>query len=302
MMQPAGMHVFERGWLSANNILFEDAVGATLVDTGYCTHAAQTIALVRHKLGGKLLTRIVNTHLHSDHCGGNAALRTQYPQVQIAIPPGQSAAVAAWDEAALSYQATAQECPRFAFDRLIQPGETLTLGDQTWQALAAPGHDPHSIMLYCPATRILISADALWENGFGIVFPELEGEKAFDEVAATLAVIEKLKVGLVIPGHGAPFADCAGALMRAYTRLDGQVRDPAKHAWHAVKVLLMYRMMAEQHANLRWFYDQLSQATLFAQIAKRWFNGDTSTLIQTACNELIQKGQLRQENGVLILA
>jgi hypothetical protein len=33
---------------------------------------------------------------------------------------------------------------------------------------------------------VLISADALWENGFGVVFPELEGDDAFAIVAATL--------------------------------------------------------------------------------------------------------------------
>jgi len=41
---PSTMRVFERGWLSANNILFiDDAAGeSALVDTGYVTHAAQT--------------------------------------------------------------------------------------------------------------------------------------------------------------------------------------------------------------------------------------------------------------------
>ena len=71
---PASMRVFERGWLSSNNILFIDDRQTALVDSGYTAHAAQTLALVQHALGGvRTLDLIANTHLHSDHCGGNAA-------------------------------------------------------------------------------------------------------------------------------------------------------------------------------------------------------------------------------------
>jgi len=74
---PAGVQVFERGWLSSNNILLTDADSATLVDSGYFSHAAQTLALLEHALAGRALDRLVNTHLHSDHCGGNAALQAR---------------------------------------------------------------------------------------------------------------------------------------------------------------------------------------------------------------------------------
>ena len=76
---------------------------------------------------------------------------------------------------------------------------TLTLANLTWQVHAAPGHDPHSVVLFQPDHRLLISADALWENGFGVVFPELDGEDAFDEVGATLDLIERLAPLTVIP-------------------------------------------------------------------------------------------------------
>src|SRR5690606_25945662 len=69
---PPSIQVFERGWLSSNNILFTGADGTALVDSGYVTHAPQTLALVRQVLAGRPLERLLNTHLHSDHCGGNA--------------------------------------------------------------------------------------------------------------------------------------------------------------------------------------------------------------------------------------
>src|SRR3990167_411179 len=91
---PPEITVFERGWLSSNNILFiGQRSGTALVDTGYCTHSAQTLALVQSALGGRPLEHILNPPLHSDHCGGNAALQQAWPGVQTAIPPGQAAHV-----------------------------------------------------------------------------------------------------------------------------------------------------------------------------------------------------------------
>ena len=58
---------------------------------------------------------------------------------------------------------------------------TARLGGFDWQVISAPGHDPHAVILFNPDTRVLISADALWERGFGVIFPELEGESGFAE-------------------------------------------------------------------------------------------------------------------------
>lgn len=240
-----GVAVFERGWLSSNNVLLHEADGehATLIDTGYVAHAEQTLALVRHALRpGQTLASIVNTHLHSDHCGGNAALVRAFG-ARIVIPPGDADAVARWDEDRLSYRLTGQRCERFAFDALLQPGESLRVGSRSWQAHAAPGHDPHSLVLFDARDAVLISADALWEDGFGVVFPELDGVDGFDQVAATLAAIESLQPRLVIPGHGAPFVDVTGALQRARSRLAAFRAEPARHARHGIKALAKYHLL-----------------------------------------------------------
>jgi glyoxylase-like metal-dependent hydrolase (beta-lactamase superfamily II) len=239
---PAGVQVFERGWLSSNNILLCDDEGSTLVDSGYATHAAQTLALVERALQGRALDQLVNTHLHSDHCGGNAALQAHYPALDTRIPPGLAEPVQAWRDADLSYHPTGQTCPPFATTGLLTPGSTHRWADSEWQVHAAPGHDPHSVILFNPEHRLLISADALWENGFGVVFPELEGIAGFDDVAASLDWIEQLNPHTIIPGHGAVFGDVAGALQRARTRLEAFARAPDKHARYGAKVLLKFKL------------------------------------------------------------
>jgi glyoxylase-like metal-dependent hydrolase (beta-lactamase superfamily II) len=238
----ASMTVFERGWLSSNNVLFADADRATLIDTGYFSHAPQTLALVRNTLGARRLDTIVNTHLHSDHCGGNALLQQHYA-CDTLIPVSEANAVRDWNEDALTFRATGQHCERFGFTGTLAHGMTLALGGFAWDVLGAPGHDPHSLMLHCPETRVLISADALWENGFGVIFPELEGESGFAEERAVLELIARLDVDMVIPGHGAPFGDVTRALDIAFSRLDYLQADPARNAKNALKVLIVFKLM-----------------------------------------------------------
>ena len=61
---PASIQVFERGWLSSNNVLLLGRDDTALIDTGYLTHAPQTLELVRHALQGRHLDLAVSyTHL-----------------------------------------------------------------------------------------------------------------------------------------------------------------------------------------------------------------------------------------------
>ena len=246
MQFPNGITLFERGWLSSNNILIRGQRGCALIDSGYATHARQTLTLVASALQGQPLDLLLNTHLHSDHCGGNAALQAHFPGLQTLIPPGHARYVQPWNPVALSYAPTGQICPPFSYSATLQPNAEIALGDQLWQIHAAPGHDPHSVILFEPQSRLLISADALWKNGFGVVFPELDGLDAFTEVAQTLNAIEALSPTTVIPGHGAAFTDVAEALARAHRRLDSFAQAPQKHRRYAAKVLLKFKLLEVQ--------------------------------------------------------
>ncbi len=287
MKLPATMRVFERGWLSSNNILFIGRDDTALVDSGYATHAPQTVALVRHALQGRPLDRLINTHMHSDHCGGNAALQREY-DCRTAIPASEAAAVQTWNQDVLTFELTGQQCERFTFTDTLAPGDVMMLGDMEWQVLGAPGHDPHSLVFYCPAERILISADALWENGFGVVFPELEGQSGFAETRATLELIATLDVDLVIPGHGAPFTDVGAALKRAFSRLDYFVADPARNAQNAVKVLLKFLLLERQSIPLADVPRLMADMHLSAEANRRYLHQPSEDLAKWAVSQLVR--------------
>lgn len=297
---PANVVVLERGWLSSNNILFLGTHETAMVDTGYAAHAEQTVTLVESVLGDRTLDRILNTHLHSDHCGGNAALKERYPSVRTEIPPGEAALVEHWDEAGLSFLATGQNCPRFGFSGLLKPGTECMLGDRPWQVHAAPGHDPHSIILFDAASRTLISADALWEHGFGIAFPELAGEPSFGDMAATLDLIESLEPLRVIPGHGAIFHDVDKALSVARKRLEGLQRDPVKHARHAIKVLMKFKLLEVQVVSLEEWQSWLHRTPYLAMIHARFFEGvEFDQLVTEILRELIAAGVAKKDQAAV---
>lgn len=268
---PPGIDIFERGWLSANNIFLYGDADVSLVDSGYCSHQALTVDLVSNALKQnelKILSKVVNTHLHSDHCGGNAALSKKL-DCEIWIPEAEAIAVQAWDNNLLSFDQLGQDCPRFTHQGLLVPGEEILLGRYRWQILSGPGHDNHSIMLYQEQHQILISADALWEEGFGVIFPELWGEGGFKEVAQTLELIEGLPVALVIPGHGKPFTDVKKSIEIAKSRLDYLSSDADRNARHGAKVLLKYKLLEWRSQDLKAVQEWIARTPVLENIRKQ---------------------------------
>lgn len=298
---PKDIVVIERGWLSSNSIVLLGENGGSVVDTGYCTHAEQTVSVVQRAIAGQPLRQLLNTHLHSDHCGGNAALQLAHPGAKTLVPPGLAHHVRAWDSAGLTFNSTGQACPRFTIDGTLEPGSAIQLGNHLWEVHAAPGHDPHSVVLFQPDVAVLISADALWENGFGVVFPELEGEHAFAEVAATLDVIEKLAPRIVIPGHGSTFSNVQLALKTARLRLQGFVDDPAKHARYAAKVLLKFKLLELQawamEALLKW----AAETAYLPLVHQRWFADQMFNIwVKDQVNDLVRSGAARWTGDLLL--
>jgi len=297
---PATLRFVERDWLSSNQIVGIDGDAATVVDTGYAKHAALTVALMRQLLAGSGagLARVVNTHLHSDHCGGNRALVDAFG-CAITVPHASATEVAEWDEQRLSFAATGQRCPRFAHDATLRPGDTLRLGELDWDVHAAPGHDPKSLIFHCERERLLISADALWGNGFGIVFPEIEGESGFDEQHEVLDLIGRLRVESVLPGHGPMFDDVEAALARARAKLAAMREDPKRHARHALKVLVKFLLLDVERIAEPALHESVRDAVVMRHAAAQ-IGMDYGDALRWAADSLVAQGLLRREGDELL--
>ena len=288
--------------MSSNNILIDDGNVCALIDSGYYAHANQTLLLLQHVLDGKPLVRLINTHCHSDHMGGNAALQRAYG-CRISIPVGEAPAIAAWDDATLMLSYTGQSAERFSYDDTLSAGDRLQLGGLEWEALAAPGHDMHALMFYSRAARILISGDALWENGFGLIFSELFGQAGgYAATRVTLEAISRLDIATVIPGHGAPFGNVERALDTAFQRLDAYERDPAKLARHALKVMLSFSLMIQGRMALAGLPQFLATRPIYGDINRRFLHLSEAELGEYLLRDLARAGALKLEDGWLLAA
>ena len=159
-------------------------------------------------------------------------------------------------------------------------------------------------MLFDRANGVLISGDALWQDGFGVVFPELDGATAFDDVGAVLDRIDSLEVQWVIPGHGPAFDDVGPALERARSRLAAFAGDPARHARYAARVLLKYHLMEEQRQPLAQLHAWAAAAPLLGRI--RDGLGQPPAGIEAWCDELladlVRSGAARVQGDTVVNA
>ena len=297
---PPQLHVFVRDWLSANNVLLKSPAGHVLIDTGYVRHAPLTLALLSTSrgLGAEPLAQVVNTHCHSDHMGGNAALSRAY-RCGVAVPEGEVAAIEAWDGKALLLDYADQDAERFSPSAALRAGATYVWGDLEWEAIAAPGHDMGALCFYNAEHGILISGDALWEHGFGFVMPPEVDPAALPATRATLERLAELDVRVVIPGHGEPFADFDAALARAMRRVEAFEADPLRLARHAVKVILTFTLLDRRALPLAGMADYVERVGVYREFNARFFRMPPADFADFLIAELERAGAVRREDGML---
>ncbi len=298
---PPQVHVFVRDWLSANNILLKSADGHVLIDSGYGRHAPLTLALLRAErgLGSEPLAKLVNTHCHSDHMGGNAGIKAAYG-CPIALPEGEAPLIERWDQKALLLDYADQSAERFTVDEVILANSTHIWGGLEWRALAAPGHDMGALVFHNPEHRILISGDALWENGYGFVMPRALDPAALPATRATLEMIAALDVRVVIPGHGDVFTDVDAALERAFARATAFEESDARVARHALKALLTFCLLDRRRLAVADLAGYVDRVPIYRDFNAACLQLSPPDLADLLVRELVKSGTLAVVDGHLV--
>ncbi|QJR14972.1 MBL fold metallo-hydrolase [Usitatibacter palustris] len=296
---PQSVRVIQRGWLNCNQVVLLEGGNNVLIDSGYCTHREQTLERLAgpEGLDGKPLERLINTHCHSDHMGGNAAV-AHATGCTITIPEGEAKHVVPWTEQSVWMKRFDQRADPFHFDATLAAGDTFEAAGFEWQAIAAPGHDMDALMYFEPRNRILVSGDALWENGMGFVWPEHAGP----HIAAaqeTLSRIEALDPATVIPGHGAPFHDAKGSIASVRSKLEAFARDPAKNARHVVKVLFVFALLDKQSMHVDDIADYVGTCACYRELSDRFLGLDNAALAQWLVADLERAGAISSAKGVI---
>ncbi|MFO1398249.1 MAG: MBL fold metallo-hydrolase [Burkholderiales bacterium] len=300
---PPQIHVFVRDWLSANNILLKSRDGHVLVDSGYVGHAPLTLALLASDRGlhGEPLALLVNTHGHSDHIGGNASVQRAYG-CSIAFPAREAPLIRAWDTKGLWLDYADQRADRFTVDHELVPGSRHTWGDLEWEMHAAPGHAMGALVFYNAEHRILVSGDALWQNGYGLIMPPSLDPDALPATRDTLDLIAGLDVRVVIPGHGEVFTDVDRALDRAYARTEAFEADETRIARHALKVLLTFSLLHRRRLALADLPRYVDTVGFFRDVNAAVLGLPAGKLAALLVDELTRAGAVRVVDGDLVPA
>ena len=170
-----------------------------IVDAG-CYYPKEEEALSRFIAANNLTVKhLLATHLHFDHCFGNAFVARRYE-----IPLSASQA----DEPLLQHMP--EQCRAFGipFKGTIEPvgqyishGDIFTLGQEEIRVLAVPGHSPGSVAFYAPESGFVLSGDALFQMSIGRTdFPGGNHRQLIESIHKNLLTLPLETV--VYPGHG----------------------------------------------------------------------------------------------------
>jgi glyoxylase-like metal-dependent hydrolase (beta-lactamase superfamily II) len=297
---PPSIRVIVRGMLNCNQVVMLEKGGNVLIDSGYCTHRERTLELLAGPLGldGEPLGRLINTHCHTDHMGGNAAVASVHG-CRITIPAGEAANVDPWTQETGAIGLFDHKADPFRFDDTLAPGDRFDAGGFEWHVHAAPGHDMEALMFFEPRHRLLVSGDALWENGMGIVWPEQGANPYIEASLETLARIERLDPAVVIPGHGAPFEGVAGSLANVRSRLAAFAADPAKNARHLIKVLFVFALLEREAMPVAHIPGYLARVPCYRKLAEPFMAFDADEVTRWMLEDLQRGRAVKVTDGLV---
>jgi glyoxylase-like metal-dependent hydrolase (beta-lactamase superfamily II) len=296
---PPTVRVIVRGMLNCNQVVLREPGDNVLVDSGYSTHRERTLELVAGPAGleGEPLERLINTHCHTDHMGGNAAIASAHG-CRVTIPEGEAKYVDPWTAETGSLGLFDHKADPFRFDDTLRAGDCFGGGGFGWHVHAAPGHDMAALVFFEPRHRILISGDALWQTGMGIVWPEAGPNHAIEAALETLARIERLDPAVVIPGHGAPFDDVASAIATARSRLAAFAADPAKNARQVARALFVFALLDRQSMPLSQVAEYVGRVPCYRQLSEGFLGLDPAALADWLVSDLQRAGAIVVADGI----
>jgi glyoxylase-like metal-dependent hydrolase (beta-lactamase superfamily II) len=143
---------------------------------------------------------ILNTHLHLDHCFGNAWAAERYEVLPMAHEDDETLLARMGEQArmfGLPFEVKTEKLGRY-----LKDGDVLMLGNNEIKVIHTPGHSRGGLCFYISSTGWLISGDSLFEGSIGRT--DLEGGSyatLIKSITEHLMILPEETV--VYPGHGA---------------------------------------------------------------------------------------------------
>jgi len=284
-----GFFFFERGWLNANHFA---SVGdeVVLIDTGYLPSLPQTEHLLA-QAGVSLarIHRIVSTHSHCDHIGGNARIQAA-SGCRTTMHPIQKRLIDDRDDWATWWRYYGQEAEFFRVDDTLEEGDELALGSLRFQVFHVPGHAPGMIALYEPQRKILLSSDAVWDGDVGVLNTHVDGTIAPWLALDSVRRLAVLDVQTIYPGHGPAITDPARAFARTITKVERLIQDRRALGWDQLKKMVLYFLLMHGAVPQDELFPRLASTQWFLDPVRRYLGGDPQACYDQIIEDFLQRG------------
>ncbi len=205
--EPLGEHMWHLRGAGGNMVLLSGRGGVLLVDSDYEQMGEKVLAKAR-ELTGRAPTRVVNTHWHFDHVGGNAVLADAGAEI---IAHADVRRCMAQDRLIELLDTEVPASPHAALPVLtFTDSLTLRLDDEEillWHP--APAHTGGDAVVVFRDADVIHTGDLVFYIGYPFVDTSHGGD-----IDGMIAAVETI-IGLcgdatrVVPGHG-PITDRAG--------------------------------------------------------------------------------------------
>jgi len=179
-------------------VVYNDEKDCCIIDPG-CYFAAEEKALTDFvEENGLKPVYLLNTHCHLDHIFGNRFIHKKYGLI-LHLHPLEKAVLALGPASGNMWQ-----MPFDNYDgdlKFIDEGDTIQLGNETFEILFTPGHSPGSICFYSKVHKFIISGDVLFNGSVGRT--DLPGG-SFDTLQQSIKTKMYMlpEDVIVYPGHG----------------------------------------------------------------------------------------------------
>jgi glyoxylase-like metal-dependent hydrolase (beta-lactamase superfamily II) len=144
---------------------------------------------------------ILNTHGHSDHIGGNQAIKTRWPDCPIII--GREEAQKLTDSQLNLSAPFGMPMTSPPADRLVDDGDTISLAGMDFLVRHIPGHSAgHVVYIYNNHQPPLVFAgDVIFAGSVGRTdFPDGDFDALAANIRAKLFILPDATI--LLPGHG----------------------------------------------------------------------------------------------------
>lgn len=153
-----------RGRNCDSNIYIIIGEKPTIIDTGTGLFDELVLANIKKIIDPVEIEQIILTHEHFDHVGG---VKKLYQQT------GKNTKIFAHEKASDKIESGKSDLarmlggvmPKMPVDVKLKEGDTIIIGDESFEVLHTPGHTPGCICLYSKDSKTLFSGDTVFANG-----------------------------------------------------------------------------------------------------------------------------------------